>query len=83
MALNWVALHILRPHIRGRVLCFGYPTIVLKREHCEAFLGFMPERFTTPPEWMPGAYVLAKRVEKKPLTFPIQGKYAPRGTHVA
>ncbi len=51
MGLNWVSLQLLRPHAKGRVLCFGYPDILIPREHCVEVLGFMPEKFVPVPAW--------------------------------
>lgn len=50
MGLNWVSLQLVRDYARRRVLSFGYPSIILPREHCEEVLGFMPEKFVAPPK---------------------------------
>lgn len=53
MALNWVSVQLVKSHARGaRVLCFGYPAVMIPREHCERMLGFMPSKFVPSPKYL-------------------------------
>lgn len=52
MALNVHACRMIAPHVKGRVLCFGVPVVLLTPEGCEAMFGVSPRRFIKPPHWV-------------------------------
>lgn len=52
MALTLSALKLLAPHLKGaKILCLGYPDLLVTADEYQEVFGFLPERFTRRGAW--------------------------------